>query len=99
MSIIVAGLMLLGLSLATAAARMAPVTGTISAIEPAAQTVVIEFPQGQQKFTVGGPFSPQAVVKKGGKTAHLEDFHVGDQVRASWLHTANGHEMSHLEAR
>jgi hypothetical protein len=45
--ITVACLMLLGITLAAAAARMAPVTGTISAIEPAAQTVVIEFPQGQ----------------------------------------------------
>jgi hypothetical protein len=33
------------------------------------------------------------------RSAHLEAFHVGDQVRASWLHTPNGHESTHLEAR
>jgi hypothetical protein len=99
MMITVAGLPLLGIALATAATRIASVTGTITALEPAVQTVVVEFPQRAQKFTVGGPLSPKAVVKKGGKTARLEDFHVGDQVRVSWIHTANGHEITHLEAR
>jgi hypothetical protein len=97
--ITVVGLTLLGISRATAAARMVPVTGMISAIEPAAQTVVIEFPQGQQTFTVRGPLSPKTVVKKGGKAAHVEDCHVGNQVRVAWLHTANGHEITRLEAR
>ena len=46
MRLAVACLMLLSLSLATAATPLAQVTGTITALEPAAQTVVIEFAQG-----------------------------------------------------
>lgn len=99
MLLTVACVVLLSMTLATAAVRMEQGSGTTAAIEPAAQTVVIEIPQGKEKFTVGGPLSPKAIVKKGGKTAQLEAFHVGDHVRVTWRHTATGQEIAHLEAR
>jgi hypothetical protein len=94
-----AGVILLGMTLATAAARAGQGSGTVAAIEPAARTVVIELSQGKETFTVIGPLSPKAVVKKGGKTAQLDDVHVGDQVRVTWHHTVQGHEIAYLEAR
>lgn len=94
-----AGILLLSMTLAAAAARSGQGSGTVAALEPAERTVVIEVPQGKETFTVAGPLSPKAVVKKGGKTAQLDDVHVGDHVRVTWHQTAQGHEIAHLEAR
>jgi len=94
-----AGVMLLSMALATAAARMGQGSGVIAAIEPASQTVVIEVPLGKEKLTVGGPLSPKASVKKGGKTVRLDNLRVGDHVRISWRQTANGQEITQLETR
>jgi hypothetical protein len=59
--------MLLNMAVAAAVGRMRRMTGTIKAVDPAAQTVVVEVPLSHDTFTVGGPLSPQATVKKGGK--------------------------------
>jgi hypothetical protein len=91
--------MLLGLSLAIVEARMEQMTGTITAIEPASQTVVVETPMGTDKFTVGGPLSPQAIIKKGGKARQLQDLQVGERVAVAWKRTANGEEIERLDAR
>jgi hypothetical protein len=41
---------------------------TLQGIETAYRTVVIEAPQGKDSFTVAGPLSPKAVLRKGGKS-------------------------------
>ena len=92
-------LVLLGLSLATAAVRMERMTGKIAAIDAAAQTVVVKVPLGKGTFTIGGPLSPQAVVTKGKHRAQLQDLQVGAQVTVTWQSTVTGHEITHLDAR
>jgi hypothetical protein len=77
---------------------MQQMRGTITAIDTAANTVVVEVPQGKERFTVGGPLSPKAVVKKGSKTVALSALHVGDHVRGHWEQTAAGPQIARLEA-
>jgi hypothetical protein len=59
--------MLLTLSRAMAAGWMERMTGTITAMEPDAQTVVA-VSQVKETLTVRGLLSPQAMVLKGKKT-------------------------------
>jgi hypothetical protein len=99
MLVTVACVVLLNLALATAVGRMQRMTGTIKAVDPVAQTAVIEVPLGHDTFTVAGPLSPQATVKKGGQTAQLQDLQVGERVTVTWEQTAKGHEIERLEAR
>jgi hypothetical protein len=73
-------------------------TGTITAIEPAYHTVVIEVPQGRDMFIVDGPFSTAAVLKKGDKTVQLQAFKVGEKVHVTWRSTAEGRAIERLEA-
>lgn len=72
--------------------------GRISAVDTAANTVVIEVKQGKELFTVGGPLAPKAMVKKGGKPVQLSAFQVGDWVQVHWERTASGHRITQLEA-
>ena len=72
--------------------------GAITAIDTAANTVVVEVQQGKKPFTIGGPLSPKAVVKKGGKTVSLSALQVGDHVRVHWEQTADGPRITQLEA-
>jgi hypothetical protein len=84
--IIIAGVLLVGLSQSMAAATRSPVApmyqmqGKITAIDTATNTVVVEVLQGKKPFTVGGPLSPTAVVTKGGQTISLSALQVGDHV-------------------
>jgi hypothetical protein len=47
---------------------MERMTGTITVMEPDAQTVVVAVSQVKETLTVGGLLSPQAMVPKGKKT-------------------------------
>lgn len=73
----IAGVLLVGLSQTMAATTRAPgapmqqMRGTITAIDTAANTVVVEVPQGKERLTVGGPLSPRAVVKKRGQDSRV----------------------------
>ena len=60
--------MLLTLSRAMAAGRMEWMTGTITAMEPDAPTVVVAVSQGKETLTVGGRRSSQAIGPKGKNT-------------------------------
>ncbi|MCK4391182.1 MAG: hypothetical protein KAV83_13200 [Desulfobacterales bacterium] len=73
--------------------------GEITAIEPAYNTVVIEVPMGEKMFTVGGPLSSEAILKKGEQYVGLTDFVVGDQVTVKWKATDTGHIIIFLKAR
>jgi hypothetical protein len=104
MGIIIAGMILVGLSQATAAATRSPgapmyqMQGKITAIDTAANTVVVEVPQEKKPFTVGGPLSPKAVVTKGGKTVSLSALRVGGHIQVHWEQMAAGHRITQLEA-
>jgi maltoporin len=75
-------------------------TGDISAIDLAYNTVVVEVPlAGEKTFTVGGPLSSVAVLKKGNKSVSLEDFRVGDRVTVKWESTEQGHLILSLNAK
>jgi uncharacterized cupredoxin-like copper-binding protein len=97
--VIVSFILLQGVSQATAAKnRTYQMTGKITAIDMAYQTVVIEVPMGKDSLTVGGPLSPRAVLKKGGKAVQLPAFKVGEKVTVAWRSTAEGHVIERLEA-
>lgn len=78
--------------------------GEITAIDLTHKTVVVEVPIGkavfgEQFFTVGGPLSHDAELKRGGRTAKLEDFNVGDRVTVLWKTIETGHLILSLEAK
>jgi hypothetical protein len=72
-------------------------TGKIAAINQDSNTVVIEVPLENGLFTVGGPLTSSAVLKKGGKSARLSDFKVGEQVKVRWRSTKNGHVIEMID--
>ena len=76
-------------------------TGKVSAIDHHYNTVVVEVPLAKgQIFTVGGPLAPNAVVKKAGKTASLNNFKIGEKVTVKFYNskTGQGPEISRLMA-
>ena len=74
-------------------------SGKVTAVDTAYNTVVIDVPLGKEMFTVAGPLSPKAVLRKGGKPAHLTDFMVGESVKVKWQATDEGHLITALEAK
>jgi hypothetical protein len=74
-------------------------TGKIAAIDPEFETAVIEVPLGDKSFTVGGPLVSEAKLKKGGRSAALLDFSIGEQVTVKWRSTAKGHMIEMIESR
>ena len=84
---------------ASAVEKVYQMRGEITAIAVAYNTVVIEVPVGNKMFTVGGPLSSDAVLKKGGQPASLGDFAVGEQVTVRWTSTDKGHIIQMLKGR
>ncbi len=74
-------------------------TGDISAIDLRYNTVVIEVPLAGKTFTVGGPLSSKAVLKKGSRSVGLKDFRIGDRVTVKWEATTQGHLILALNAK
>jgi len=74
-------------------------TGDIAAIDLEFNTVIVEVPLAGKSFTVGGPLSPEASLKKGGRTINLSDFQVGDRVIIKWKATERGHIILALNAK
>jgi hypothetical protein len=74
-------------------------TGEIAAIDLAHNTVVVEVALGQKMFTVGGPLSSGAVLKKAGQVVGLADFRRGDRVTVTWEATESGHLIVSLKAK
>jgi len=74
-------------------------TGDITAIDLTHNTVVIEVPLAGKMFTVGGPLSSKAILKKGGQSVGLADFQVGDRVIVIWEATEQGHLILSLKAK
>jgi hypothetical protein len=74
-------------------------TGKISAIDLAYDTVVIEVPMVSKTFTVGGRLADEAVLLKNNQTAGLSDFSVGEQVTVKWHSTPQGHVIDRLVAK
>ena len=72
-------------------------TGKITVINQDRDTVVIEVPLEKGLFTVGGPLSSNAVLKKRGKSAKLSDFAVGEQVKVRWRSTEKGHVIEMID--
>jgi hypothetical protein len=74
-------------------------TGKISGIDLAYDTIVIEVPMVSKTFTVGGPLAGDAVLLKNNQTAGLGDFNVGEQVTVKWHSTPQGHVIDRLVAK
>ena len=74
-------------------------TGDITAIDLSHNTVVIEVPLAGKMFTVGGPLSSKAVLKKGGQSVGRADFQVGDRVTVIWEATEQGHLILSLKVK
>lgn len=74
-------------------------TGEITAIDLEYRTVVIEVPMVGKTFTVGGPLASGAVLKKGGVSAGLGEFQVGDQAVVTWRSTPEGHLILSLTSK
>jgi hypothetical protein len=79
--------------------RIYRMSGDITAVDLDYHTVVIEVPLGGKTFTVGGPLSSKAVLKKGSQSVSLEDFRVGDRVTVKWEATEQGHIILSLNAK
>lgn len=74
-------------------------TGEITAINTQEKIVVIDVPLEKGIFTVAGPLVGGADLKKGGQTATLSDFKVGERVTVKWKGTSWGHVIESLKGR
>jgi len=81
----------------TAGEKIHHMRGEITAIEPPYDTVVIEVPLEKGPFTVAGPLSEYAVLKKHGESASLVDFVAGDRVDVTWRGTSGGHIIEQMQ--
>lgn len=81
-----------------AAERVYRMSGEITAIDIAHNTVVVEVPLGDRLFTIGGPLSSDAIVNKGGKLVGLADSRRGDRVTVKWKVTEHGRVILMLES-
>lgn len=79
--------------------RIYQMTGDITAIDLEYNTVVVEVPLAGKSFTVGGPLSSEAVLRRDAQTADLSDFHIGDRVIVRWKATEQGHVILSLRAK
>jgi len=79
--------------------RIYRMSGDITAIDLKYNTVVVEVPLAGKTFTVGGPLSSKAVLKKDKRSVGLEDFRVGDRVTVKWEATEQGHIILSLNAK
>ncbi len=73
--------------------------GEIKAIDLRCRTAVIEVPVKDKIFTVGGPLTSKAVLKRGGQPVGLADFQVGDRVIVIWESTKKGHVILSINAK
>ena len=74
--------------------------GRITAIDPAAHTVVVNVPLTEKtNFTVAGPLAKDAILRRGDKKAALSDFKVGEWVTVEWMPTSQGHLIKELELK
>lgn len=83
---------------AMAAEKVYLMTGTITGIDLSFKTVVVEVPFEGQMFTVGGPLSANAILKKAGRSVDLVDFAVGDRAKVKFRSTNQGHLIEMLQA-
>lgn len=60
-----------------APAKSVTVSGRITAVDTAANTLVVDVAKGKQMFTGGGPLAPKATMTRGGKAAKLSVFKQG----------------------
>jgi hypothetical protein len=82
-----------------ASERIYQMTGDITAIDLEYNTVVIEVPMVGKTFTVGGPLSYEAILKKGHQVVDLLAFQVGDRVKVKWEATEKAHAILSLNAK
>ena len=81
-------------------AKAYKMTGKISAIDLADNTVVIQCPlASHQIFTVGGPLAAGAKLTINNKQASLNDFKVGERVAVRWHSAPQGHVIDRLVAK
>jgi len=79
--------------------RLYRMVGDITAIDLDYNTVVIEVPLEGKLFTVGGPLSHDAILKKGNLSVDLVDFMAGDRVTVEWKPIEQGHLILLLQAK
>jgi len=83
---------------ATAAQKTSVGRGELRAVDILSQTVVVEVYLENRLLTVGGPLSKDAELKVDGAKSKLHAFSVGEVVTVGWRLTAEGHEITLLEA-
>ena len=84
-------------SLAMAADKANVDKGKITAIDIDSNTVVVEASLGGKTYTVGGPISSHAVLRKASRPAALADFVIGDIVTVKWGITKEGYIIEALK--
>ncbi len=82
-----------------AAEKIYRMSGEITAIDLRHNTVVVEGILGDEPYTVDGPLSSKAVLKKDGKSVPLVDFRKGDRVMVKWKVTEQRHVVLMLKSR
>lgn len=73
--------------------------GDLKAIDLKHRTAVIEVPVKEKTFTIGGPLSSKAVLKRGDQPVDLADFQVGDRAIVIWESTKKGHVIHSLNVK
>ena len=73
--------------------------GDLKAIDLRYHTAVIEIPIKEKTFTVGGPLSSKAILKRGDQSVELADFRAGDRAIVIWESTKKGHVILSLNVK
>ena len=92
-------LMLLTAAPSVVVGKTYTMTGKITAIDRAYDTIVIEVPMASKMFTVAGPLAANAKLAKNNRMVGLGEFKVGERVAVKWHSTAEGHVIDRLVSK
>lgn len=80
-----------------AAAESYQLSGRLTTVDPGYRTVVVQVPMADDKtFTVAGPLTDNAILRREGRTVKLNEFEVYDWVTVEWESTGEGHKIIRL---
>lgn len=71
--------------------------GTIIAVNPASQTLVVDIPLGKEVLRVGAEVTGKTKITAGGKPVSLDRLKAGDRVRINFRRVATGDEAISVE--
>ena len=79
-----------GKHMAAATEKPAGLVGTVAAVEPASQTLVVDVPLGKEVLRVGAFVTPSTKIEAGGKSLPLASLQAGERVRMNFRRIATG---------